>query len=336
MKQVSHIFKSRLRLLVIAAGTLLVVMAWMAWRCRPLTARQIVAATVVTERLSWYELCANGKPVLFFNAEGNDTLLNQLSPTPASAVHKATATGHWSDRHWFVPSCRGRLFTAFPTGDTVTMPHVERRLSAEKTKLKRLMRGLRMQDAELNYFLRVHGVQDEGYAMVADYEQKIKLRLQRMGRILTVIDSVEKAKCRLSLRHRVRYNVYFRQPDGTTAKLPCTEVGVSADNGMCLLQTTNHRMPATAYALRWLPWASPHEGKVLVSAIAGVQQSLFTQKAVQPVLLPATKKGNECMLSAVLASGGSPVFSPRGWFIGSLLNGRVVNRSDLSDLYNKE
>ena len=307
--------------------------AWRSWR---FSGRQMVRSTVIVERSSWYEIAVNGRPVLYFSDEKSDSVLGRLSVHRDSSVTLWRSTGFWIDRWWLFPSCKGRVITAFAGAEKKVTTDIQRQLNHEKARLKRLLKGLRLQDAELRYFLRAHGVQDEGYAMVANFEVGIASKLRDTRRLATLIDSIDTAKCTLSLRHKRLFKVFYRNDNVRIQQQMCKEKSISADGKLYLLQTQNKETPAGASPLRWLPWHANDDGKVLVTGFGDLQEPLFTTYSTHATIVPADKTGDACDISPVLAGDGSPVFTAHGWFMGCLLGGNVVDRTILSDLFNNE
>ncbi len=316
--------------LVIASASLII---WRSWR---FSGRQMVQATVIVEQSSWYEITVNGKPMLYFGGISGDSVLDKLSVCRDSSVILRRSAGFWIDRYWLFPSCEGRLITAFPDAIQRKITDLRRQLTLEGKRLQRLLKKLRMQDIELKYFLRAHGVQDEGHAMIANFEVGITDKLYATHRLLILIDSICNVKCSLSLRHKRLFKVFYHSNDGSLRQQICKENAHSVDGKLYLLQTQDKETPAEATPLRWFPWHANDDGKVLVTGFGGLQEPLFATYSTHATIIPAGKTGDLCDISPVLAGDGSPVFTAHGWFVGCLLGGNIVDRTVLSDLFNNE
>ena len=336
MEQLLRCICKRKRLLIFIILLTVSTATWIIWRSWRFSGQQMVQSAIIVERSSWYEIMLNGKPMLYFSDIRGDSVLEGLSVHRDSSIILHRSTGFWIDRWWFIPSCRGRLITAFSNTEKNSIININLQLVHEKTRLNQLMHGLRLQNVELKYFLHAHGVQDEGYAMIANFANKIAGKLHDTRSLITLIDSITTGKTTLSLHHKNIFQIIYHDEQGHPIRQICTANNVSADGKCFLLQTQNKKTPATACPLNRLPWLFYSDGEVLATGFGGLQEPLFSSFSTHATIVPANKTGNVCDISPILAGDGSPLFTTHGWFISCLLDGNIVDRIILSDLFNNE
>ena len=159
------------------------------------------------------------------------------------------------------------------------------KLLAQEKQLKREMK-------EINYYMKVHGMQDEGYTAVLAYAHKLKMRLAEVQKVSKRLAVLCKEKQLRVLRH-TRYALLF---DGKSIAAKCLRE--DQQWGLCLLQTTDERKPWRANAL----------------SAASVQ----------------TDSG--LRMHAALGQAGSPVFSAWGRFVGMYNGVGIVPRNIIAKM----
>lgn len=146
----------------------------------------------------------------------------------------------WVNTHWW-PSCFGKLAAREDSlGKGVPVLHetdVRTILDRVVERQRTLLDVLRKQHNEINYFLRVHGVQDEGYDVVARRLEKVMLLTDSLERLQMSCERMLESK-QLTLRRR--YEAF------TSVK--CNRIATKRD-GYEMWQTVDHSMPDTAVAV---------------------------------------------------------------------------------------
>ena len=145
----------------------------------PRSAVRMERSVALVEGVTYYELRADGRPVAWFKRLGDSLTLDGLSlKADSSVMTRFYATGCWVDRYPFVPSCRGTLLVA--NGDSADAG----RLSAAGGRLRTVLRreAARLAVAaerlgrvteEIDYYMRVHNVNDDGFNVMAAYSEEV-------------------------------------------------------------------------------------------------------------------------------------------------------------------
>ena len=220
-----------------------IVALYMAWH--PST-KKLHNSIAIVEGHHYFQLEIDGKPIVFFSSLNADSTLANVAlcnDSVMNIVHRDTAV--WVDRFPLLPSCKGCLLTRNHV-DTIAASAVPAIVEREKHFLDSLLQLMQQEKEELAYYLRVHGVQDEGYNMIADYKRDHDRRehlLQRTRQQLLGIGSGEK----VSIRRVSSYTALYNNKEGKRSSVRCTPV--QNDEGLLLMQTANQTTPEGVRAI---------------------------------------------------------------------------------------
>lgn len=200
----------------------------------PQNEASVKRSMAVVVRCSRSTLQADGKTVLNFDAD----------TTYIKAV--------WVNHLNVVPSCFGQLMSLndAPLHPLSMSPAeasvwVERRIDS----LEQHMKDLKVMDSELRYYLRVHAVQDEGYALVQAYATRMR---QHMDSVYCEQNLLKKLKHTRSWRigRITTYYVCHIDEAQHRVETPCHVTGKSKDGRYLYYQTNNSRTPSGCDVLR--------------------------------------------------------------------------------------
>ena len=205
--------------------------------------------------------------------------------------------------------------------DAITM--TQKTLTKLTTQTKQLKREIK----ETDYYIKVHGVQDEGYNAVATYAQTLRTRLKEAQNVQQRLALLLKEKSLRVLRH-TRYTVLV---DGKA--LPTRCLHEDQQWGLCLLQTTDSQTPWHANALSALPWDMSAVGEMRVASVPGLDLTpLSAVKDSAMIWVANVETDGRLRMHTTLGQAGSPVFSSWGRFIG-MYNGRgIVPRNIIAQM----
>ncbi|MBQ7471319.1 MAG: glycosyl hydrolase family 25 [Prevotella sp.] len=185
----------------------------------------------------------DGKPVIFFSQLAADSTLADVALRSDSAqtfTHKDTAL--WVDRFPIIPSCRGCLLTRNNI-DSIKQTDIPVIVERERVKLDSLLRLIQEEESELKYYLRVHGVQDEGYNMIADYTAEHEKRKDRLTKAAQLLSNSGSVSIRLISTYRVLYN----DENGKRQQDACFVRQQSGNE--VLMQTTDRKTPNGVHSI---------------------------------------------------------------------------------------
>ena len=199
----------------------------------------------------------------------------------------------------------------------------------QKTLMKLVVqeKQLKREIKETDYYIKVHGMQDEGYTAVVAYAHKLKTQLTEVQKVGKRLAALRKEKLLRVLRH-TRYAVHF---DGKTLLAKCLREDLQW--GLCLLQTTDGETPWRASTISALPWGMSATGEVRVASVPGLGlEPLDTVKNSAAVWVANVEADANLRMHTTLGQPGSPVFSAWGRFVG-MYNGRgIVSRHIIAKL----
>ena len=121
------------------------------------------------------------------------------------------------------------------------------------------------EDSELQYYLRVHGVQDMGYQQIAAVATKVKAKVKELEQTKAAIDSLlANTALPLGLRHKTTFTVHYRNGEGKNARAQCRLVNTDKRHRMALLQTLDETTPDGVKAQYLLPWNTTNHRLIAV------------------------------------------------------------------------
>jgi len=216
------------------------------WRCRPLSDAEQKAAETLVECTSYYVLSADGKPLLYFTrTDGNQAL--EGAAFSADSVSKDIQVSHayWVNRFPLVPSCRGRIVaTAFDRISPLLSARTDL-YQAMQDEINRLGKKVRQRQgmvAEMDYYLKTHNVQDEGYNQIADYHHGMVLDKDSLSRVLKALKTVNRASL-LQLKYVARYQVAPVPYGKRGRRIPLRLTDKAEDGTYRVLRTLDRRLP---------------------------------------------------------------------------------------------
>ena len=171
-----------------------------------------------------------------------------------------------------------------PTDVNTMVQKTLAKLLAQEKQLKREVK-------EINYYMKVHGMQDEGYTAVLAYAHKLKTRLAEVQKVSKRLAVLRKEKQLRVLRH-TRYALLF---DGKSIATKCLRE--DQQWGLCLLQTTNERKPWRANALSALPWGMSATGEVRVASVPGLGLDPLAIQQFKDILQARAQAGCAILLT---------------------------------------
>ena len=169
--------------------------SWTTWRLLPSSADEMRRCAVVVSATSWYEVTVDGKPLLYFAESDADSAVYNVTTDRKKALHRSFSTGVWTNDWLLMPSCKGRLVTITHAPSDVLRGSADStiiRLCREAVTSR--LRDINKQKSELNYYMRVHNVQDYGYQEVAALDTRVNRAYAEAERVLQLIDSITDGK----------------------------------------------------------------------------------------------------------------------------------------------
>ena len=319
----------------LAAVVCIAVAAVCLWRLMPASASEMDGAQLVVERTSWHEICADGHPVLYFDDMRGDSAVLGVTANRDSATHVDKMAGCWTDEWAFVPSCRGRVACVdrrLPRN--MTLGNGRNALDICRQSVETQLQTLGYQKSELDYYIRVHGVQDNGYQQIAALTQKVDAAYRDVMRAKSIIDSIAKMpKARLTVNTHNAYTAVYHS-DGKVCRTPMEIIRHDGRNGLTLLQTADHNTPDGVATVRVMPWSYVFGRNVCCTGIGGLGEDGLACDTVWPTVIPGhVASDGRHDFPRVLASDGCAVYSLRGRFVGMISGDTVLSRHQLRKLF---
>ena len=248
---------------------------------------------------------------------GGDTIAVTTDP-----VH---GQGAWVNQHWWWPSCSGRVLTTQQGNDLTdhgpwliadSLPHL---IATQTDSLSALLQRKDTERKELQYYLRCHGVQDEGYQRIAKYANEQAHETDSLAAILKAL----KAHQPFKKAHLVRvghYSVAWYDGDGMLRRAQCepTVTPIGQLGAPIILQTTDHSKPWKAYAVRHTPLNFTLSRKIFTVKVSDADTIHHTL-----IVRGNYAAGRHHDFPRLFAPDGSPVFTSHGKFMGVVSKDKV-------------
>lgn len=343
-----------------AAAVVAAALVGAAVRCLPSSADGMRSSSVVVECRSCIEISGGGKTWLWAAQTAGDSVLVSPAATRRQAEQVTLSGGCWMNRWPGVPSCRGRIVTVLPAdgialaasgnaakasadgadgtaaGAAVRMGDREVRslLAKTRTGVADSLARARAEDSELQYYLRVHGVQDEGYQQIAALATTLKKRVAALEATAHAIDTMlHNAAWQLSARRVATYAAHYRAA-GKAAAVACVPVATARHCRMALLQTADGTTPSGVKAQYLLPWNTTNR-RLLAVGYGALGIADMASAAAQPCIVEGRRSKNRHNYPRVLVADGCALFTPRGLFAGIVEGQTIDGRGDVSLLMMK-
>ena len=232
--------------LAMAALLFLVMAILLVMRLLPTDDERLEHSQALLEYSTHYEIGIDGEP-LFYMDDYDHWQTARIS-TNGLDIPKSRrmVTGVWT-RRFFTPACRGRLLaegTDPAPWEKTANDSIAATLSQRLPVLTHRAAALEKRIEELDYFLRVHNVMDEGYNTIANYKTTSEVELQNISKVVDLLsDSTRLGKMQVRLVQE-----YALPTDGENS-IPCTISEMDGTTGTCMVQTADRWMPDSAYAL---------------------------------------------------------------------------------------
>lgn len=326
------IFSGKRIFLTVAAVLVIAAIGVVAWQLTPMSASSMRNSAVIVEQKTWQEIDIDGKAHLFFSSVKGDSALLGVTANRDSAVHHKYTTGCWVNRWAVIPSCMGRVVTTY--SDCPKAPGIKSDSDIVRLCRKSIdtqMRTLKAQKAELDYYLRVHGVQDNGYQTIAALAGRVSRAYSDVARAERIVDSLSAGKHhRFSIRQRTEYTAVFRNNEGKITRKKM-EVIANCKRLTVTLQACDRTTPDGVSVLTLANWGTSSERNICAVGYPGLGENGLECDTVSPIITPGHKtKGGKHDLPNVLAADGAPVFTSKGRFIGIITKGNIVSEFNLS------
>lgn len=293
------------KLLVMAIVLLTAALAWFVIRTLPYSESDVRRSACLVV----------GKSYLCLQAD-SDTIVLRTDPIRQEGV--------WMNRQWWWPSCNGRVLTVRLADDDriVAMGTNADNLSTlvkERTdSLQRLLQRKLTERKELQYYLRSHGVIDEGFTKIAAYADRQNQETNALQQLCDRLSKVGGKRLRLFRKTVCR--VEWMDGDSARQSAPC-EVDIAplkAHTDTVVLRAELLLKPRGTHAISLMPWRDRTPKRLLVVNLP------VDSTAWRTLLVGGTMKGTGTHdVPRLFARPGSPVFTSGGRFVGVVAGRRV-------------
>lgn len=301
-------------LLLVIDVILLAVVGWTVWNVWPFDRADMLRSSCTIE----------GEALLYLRS-GKDSLL--LSRTPANRQ------GVWANRHWWAPSCSGRLLTSGPVIPfferhewPLSQKELRERLVTATDSLQKVLHRREIEAKELAYYLRTHGVQDEGYGRIARYAQEQKQEIDTLTKMVRALEHIPD-NGQLKLFIVEHDTAVYRNADGRISRAACeplvwtgnfdrsTRRMVAAGPQPVWLRTADHTTPPDIYAVSLFPWTLRSNEREALTVVLLPGDTL---------LIDSWLRHRQLLQPRMFAPDGAPVFTKHGYCLGISVKKKIA------------
>jgi len=299
----------------------------------PFSDSDICRTAALVEQRCVYGIYAGNRQVACFSGTAGGREINGLAEAgDSSAVTTVLTEGCWVNGMPLVPSCRGRILVprCHEEADkevTAMNRNIRAVLKKEADRQRSVLRRLSAVEAELEYYMSVHNVQDEGFNSVAEHAGHIKADRERTARLIKILDKALKEK-NVRVAHAARYTLITRVNGQKTQRTACRTTGEDYTHGFVTIQTEDGKTPSGAVAIyinRIAGCRADSADAIKAAGICGAGTAGFVPSKAETLISAGRMGGNqEHDMPPLLVPDGSPVFSRHGFFLGICKGGKVV------------
>ncbi|MBR5698494.1 MAG: glycosyl hydrolase family 25 [Prevotella sp.] len=241
MKKGSHILPIAFLLLLLALAVLLVLPHI------PRSEKCLSKSMAVLERADYYVVSLYGQPLFRLDNLENWTTSHMTTDLRDSTVARITRVkGTWA-RRTLQPLCRGRLFVAgadTSVWNSQKAAQAALMLREQREVLRQRLETMEKRIEELQYFMKVHKVTDEGFNVVAEWLQRATDELRNVRLVMAVLNDSTRLD-KMTIRFVHDYTLLNINNDTTSVerRIPCHILKANTLRGKYLVQTRNHWMP---------------------------------------------------------------------------------------------
>ena len=219
----------------------------------PRSAGEMERSIALVESVSYYQICAGGKPVVWFKSLGDSCTPEGMTlKADTAATTKRYATGCWVNKYPLFPSCPGLLLTA--NADSTAWENVaaankdiRRTLAKAAKRIDGTINQLKRKIEETDYYMKVHNVNDDGYnimAVLAEDIKRQKAEAEKLAATLKTAAESGQAEIRIVTRHTL---IYRDDTAERPVRKPCVTLTKTMTSPVTLLQTADNTLIVDAY-----------------------------------------------------------------------------------------
>ena len=236
---------------------------WTIFRIWPDDNKSSLASVVKIDCKRHYVLDDMNGHNLFFAFINADSLMEGLTWDKENTINNETVSdGFWINSNWFYHSCKGKILSAVSDTTDIKINKMSAKsiVDREIEYLKKENKAISQKQSELKYYLKVHGVQDEGYDIVAKYATKMHRYKDSINKEITILKDIQKAGS-IKIYVKDKYIATYKNRNNQTVKQVCYLIRKSSDNRIQLLQNCNNTTPHNVNTVNVMPWNSDKNKK---------------------------------------------------------------------------
>lgn len=276
--------RKRVKFLVLLFLLLFCALAWLIVRAKPATETDIRRSACFVKGNS-----------LLYLVSGKDSVV--------LAEDSVNQEGVWINRHWWWPSCDGRVLTCLRPmrlrNDSIYAKGTSHLAAVVLDSLSNRLKRKQIETKELAYYLRSHGVIDEGYAQIAAYAERQAAEAKTLNRRVTILrdivhkDSLNAKKANLHLitkfnlrvswygddsLHTVNSNPLIISDNSSSQATSASGSPKTSDSRIArpfIIHTHRSIKPWGVYAVRNVPWGAAKHRKIITVTLTTPTTSAF-------------------------------------------------------------
>lgn len=232
IKLFRRLLQKKLRLLAIIFSVITFIL--IIWYFIPQGKESKNNSSAIIMRCSYTQLMVNGKDILNYD--------------PDTIYIKAAWVNHFST----IPSCFGLLMSNNDVKEkefNISSDSIHSLMKMKLDSLEHRMDSIHTVYNELEYYIRVHDVHDEGFMTISNFASKITQRMDTLKEEIKVLKTIKKGQ-NLSLQYKTSYIVYYPDDSLKLQYASCHPTKVSRNKKYRYYQTDESHTPSAVSKLR--------------------------------------------------------------------------------------
>lgn len=300
----------------------------------PFSDDAIYRTTALVEQQYTYGIYSGDKQVACFRNIGkNLTMENPAETGDSSAVTTVMTAGCWIRNISVIPSDRGRILIPDANTNTDSIVHsmnknIHSVLQKEIENQRKTLQRLSDISSELDYYLSIHNVRDDGFNTIAEYSGQVNSKKRNTEKLIKILEKAVNEK-NINIKYIATYKLITNTEGQKTQYTACKKTDEEYTHGFISIQTEDGKIPSEAKAVyidRIVISGADSSDCIKAAGICGIGTAGFVPPSDKTMISEGHMINSSAHdMPALLVPDGSPVFSKHGYFLGISKNGSIAD-----------
>ncbi|MGN1374983.1 MAG: hypothetical protein ACI4V5_00350 [Prevotella sp.] len=308
---------------------------------KPFSVEDMENSCTLVKHTSTYRLNADGNTIAWFDLIDSDLQPQNISTYPTDNTKDSSMiTACWIDKYALLPSCKGTMITNQDSIQSVRLHKLNGRIRTtireRAVLLKKQIELLEKKNEDIEYYLSIHNVNDEGYNIIADYHNTLKKELSDSKTTLTTLENAVSAR-RLSIIRSENFTLLYTDTNGKVKRKTCRLITKDRTKPFCLIQTADQSLPKKAKPIHFYKWFTPtlNNGRIIIAITQPfcILENQLSEEIRNVAIIATIENKHISDMPSGVVPDGTPVFTSQGRPMGIIYKGELLSPGIFSTNY---